>query len=60
MDFRKAGRNKRKIDSRRQLFENILIVTDGEQTETNYFTGLRDSFPFGFEKENKNQNQRQS
>lgn len=45
MGFRKVGIVKRKTASRRQLFANILIVTDGEQTETNYFAGLRDSFP---------------
>lgn len=45
MAFGKADRSKRKIGTRRQLFENLLIVTDGEQTETNFFKGLRDSFP---------------
>ncbi len=45
MAFGKAGKSKRRANSRRELFENILIVTDGEATETNYFSGLRDSFP---------------
>ena len=45
MAFGKAGKIKRQAGIRPELFENILIVTDGEQTETNYFQGLRDSFP---------------
>ena len=45
MAFGKAGKVKRQTGVRAELFENILIVTDGEQTETNYFQGLRDSFP---------------
>ena len=45
MAFRRAGKTKRRVGFRPQLFENILIVTDGEQTETNYFEGLKNSFP---------------
>lgn len=44
MSIGKAGKNKRRIGVRRQLFENLLIVTDGDETETNFFNGLRSSF----------------
>lgn len=45
MAFGKAGRSKRKTGVRQPLFENVLIVTDGEETEINYFNGLKSSFP---------------
>ena len=45
MGLGRAGGNPRKQGCRRELFENILIVTDGEKTETNYFQGLKNSFP---------------
>lgn len=45
MALGKPGKKNRKTRTRRELFENLLIVTDGEKTETNYFQGLRDSFP---------------
>ena len=44
MSIGKAEKNKRRIGVRRQLFENLLIVTDGDETETNFFNGLRSSF----------------
>ncbi len=45
MGLGRPGKKPRKQGSRRELFENILIVTDGEKTEANYFQGLRNSFP---------------
>lgn len=39
MGLGRAGGNPRKQGCRRELFENILIVTDGEKTETNYYQG---------------------
>lgn len=45
MGLGKPGKKVRKQGCRRELFKNILIVTDGEKTESNYFLGLRDSFP---------------
>lgn len=45
MGLGRVGGNPRKQRCRRELFESILIVTDGEKTETNYFQGLKNSFP---------------
>lgn len=53
MSIGKAGKNKRRIGVRRQLFENLLIVTDGDETETNFFNGLRSSFEPELQKKNK-------
>lgn len=48
MNVKRQGNAKRKqrtVSSRHKEFGNYCVVTDGQETEPNYFCGLRDSIP---------------